>query len=120
MSQNNVDISIKTAVDGQKELTEYQKELIRLGRSSQEVDAQVDILGETLSNLAKATELKEKLSETSEELEATTDSLEKARDAFKRASEEALQFSKSADPKSVKEMNKVLADQEKEIKKFIV
>lgn len=118
MSQNNVDINIKTAVDGQKELTEYQKELIRLGRSSQEVDAQVDILGETLSNLAKATELKEKLSETSEELEATTDSLEKARDAFKRASEEALQFSKSADPKSVKEMNKVLADQEKEIKKL--
>ena len=118
MSQNNVDISIKTAVDGQKELTEYQKELIKLGRSSQEVDAQVDILSETLSDLAKATELKEKLSETSEELETTTDNLEKARDAFKRASEEALQFSKSADPKSVKEMNKVLADQEKEIKKL--
>ncbi|MGL4673585.1 MAG: phage tail tape measure protein, partial [Wohlfahrtiimonas sp.] len=118
MSQNSVDISIKTAVDGQKELTEYQKELIKLGRSSQEVDEQVDILGAALSDLAKATELKERLSETSEELEVTTDNLEKARDAFKRASEEALQFSKSADAKSVKDMNKVLADQEKEIKKL--
>ena len=118
MSQNNVDISIKTAVDGQKELTEYQKELIKLGRSSQEVDAQVDILSETLSDLAKATQLKDQLSETSEELEITTDNLEKAREAFYRASEEALAFSKSADPKTLKDMNKVLADQEKEIKRL--
>lgn len=116
MSQNNVDISIKTAVDGQKELTEYQKELIKLGRSSQEVDEQVEVLGETLSDLSKAVKLKEKLSEASEELEVASDNLEKARDAYKRASEEALHFSKTADPKAVKDMNNALVNQEKELK----
>lgn len=116
MSSPKVDVSINTAVNGQKELTEYQKELIKLGRSSQEVDKQVDILGETLSNLAKAAKLKEKLSEASEELEVTADNLEKARDAYKRASEEALHFSKTADPKAVKDMNNALVNQEKELK----
>lgn len=116
MSQNDIDIRIKTAVDGQKELTEYQKELIKLGRSSQEVDAQVEVLGETLSDLSKAVKLKEKLSEASEELEVASDNLEKAREAYKRASEEAAHFSKTSDPKAVKDMNKALVDQEKELK----
>lgn len=116
MSKNEVDVSINTAVNGQKELTEYQKELIKLGRSSQEVDAQVEVLGETLSDLSKAVKLKEKLSEASEELEVASDNLEKAREAYKRASEEAAHFSKTSDPKVVKDMNKALVDQEKELK----
>lgn len=115
---NNVDINIKTAVENQKDVTELQKELIKLGQSSEAVDQQVDELTSTLTNLAAAAKLKESLENSSKELETITDNLEKAKEAYQRASEEILLFSQSADPKALKEMNKVLSDQEKELKKL--
>lgn len=115
---SEVEIKVQAQVENQKEIVELKQEIIKLGQSSLEVDKQVEELSTALNDLARAEELKQKLSETSEALEDTTSNVDKAKEALARAREEALLFSKDADPKQLKELNKTISDQEKELKKL--
>jgi len=118
MSNNDVKINIETAVKNQKDVIELQKEIIKLGDNSKETDKQVEDLAASMNDLVVATQLRDKLIENNTELDKTTEALNNAKSALVKSREEFLLFNESTDSKQLKEMNKVISDQEKEIKKL--
>lgn len=117
MSQD-VDISIKTTVENQKDITVLQKEILKLGDASEQVDKKVEELVSGIAKLSEADSLKEKIDDANKSFAESILQYDSAKSALSELEIKMRDYGDSIPVDDQNKLTKSIEKQKKEVERL--